>query len=55
MIRPDKVLAISNHFLPSQGAPVLPKDEFSAEFCDFIGKCLLKDASNRPSVNEISR
>ena len=39
----------------TQGAPALPRDKFSAEFCDFISKCLLKDAQHRPSVQEMSR
>ena len=41
--------------LCTQGAPALPRDKFSAEFCDFISKCLLKDAQHRPSVQEMSR
>jgi serine/threonine protein kinase len=30
--------------------PVLPRPSFSPEFCDFVAKCLQKDAKARPSV-----
>ncbi len=42
-------------YIVMEGAPTLPRDQFSPEFCDFISKCLLKDAKSRPSVQELSR
>ena len=33
--------------------PTLSSSKWSAEFVDFVSKCLVKDAANRSSVSEL--
>ena len=40
--------------IPKQDPPRLPEDgRFSADFRDFVAKCLQKDAKARPSAEEL--
>ncbi|KAA6397582.1 MAG: putative Mitogen-activated protein kinase kinase 1 [Streblomastix strix] len=34
-------------------APLLPKDKYSPQFCDFVGKCLEKETEKRPSAETL--
>ncbi|KAG2423998.1 hypothetical protein HXX76_014824 [Chlamydomonas incerta] len=37
-------------YIVMEPPPALPTDQFSPELCDFVGRCLQKDAAARPSV-----
>ena len=39
--------------IPKVYPPSLSKDDWSAEFCDFLDKCLEKDVNQRASVSEL--
>lgn len=41
-------------YIVMEAAPQLPRDQFSPEFCDFISKCMVKDARSRPSVQDVA-
>ena len=39
--------------IPNSYPPCLSEDDWSAEFCDFLDKCLQKDVNKRVSVSEL--
>ena len=39
--------------IPNSYPPCLSEDDWSAEFCDFLDKCLEKDVNQRASVREL--
>ena len=39
--------------IPDSYPPSLSEDDWSAEFCDFLDKCLQKDVNQRVSVSEL--
>jgi serine/threonine protein kinase len=40
-------------YVVEEPAPQLPAEQFSAELRDFVGRCLCKEPSGRPSVEEL--
>lgn len=36
-----------------EASPLPPADEFSAEFRDFVGQCLMKDPARRPTAEQL--
>ncbi|GAQ84491.1 mitogen-activated protein kinase kinase [Klebsormidium nitens] len=40
-------------FIVHNPAPVLPPDQFSPEFCDFVAACLKKRPQDRPSATQL--
>jgi serine/threonine protein kinase len=40
-------------FIVHNPAPVLPPDQFSPEFCDFVAACLQKRPQDRPSATQL--
>lgn len=40
-------------FIVSEPVPALPAEQFSAEFRDFTGRCLVKEPAQRPKVSDL--
>jgi len=44
-------------YIVVEAPPALPRDDgrFSPELCDFVAKCLVKDARQRPSIESLAK